>query len=146
MNSLALQWHLRFLVAQSSEQLRLSPLRSRARISRQTYDTCVKRVSQRCTESCQYFFLNNTLAPVGEPQDLRVQILNSRSARATWNGIRNNRDASRGKLLGYKVKRKVYNIKLLLADSGTVKYCWYCSMYRTWSTKNISASFALQML
>ncbi|CAB4004369.1 contactin-6-like isoform X2, partial [Paramuricea clavata] len=42
-------------------------------------------------------------SPVGEPQDLRVQILNSRSARATWTGITKDRRASRGKLLGYKV-------------------------------------------
>ena len=42
-------------------------------------------------------------SPVGEPQDLRVQILNSRSARATWTGIRKDREASRGNLLGYKV-------------------------------------------
>ncbi|XP_028408042.1 contactin-6-like [Dendronephthya gigantea] len=42
-------------------------------------------------------------SPIGEPQDLRVQILNSRSARATWTGIKKDRSASRGKLLGYKV-------------------------------------------
>ena len=52
---------------------------------------------------CLIFFCNLCLAPVGEPQDLRVQILNSRSARATWTGIRKDRKASRGKLLGYKV-------------------------------------------
>lgn len=42
-------------------------------------------------------------SPVGEPQNLRVKIMNSRSARATWTGIRHAREATRGKLLGYKV-------------------------------------------
>ncbi len=54
------------------------------------------------------FLPDYSLAPVGEPQDLRVQILNSRSARATWTGIKKGREASRGKLLGYKVYKGVH--------------------------------------